>query len=148
MLSRRSFVIASFLSIPVVFGPLRAFGAPSDDRRIPVNPNPQDIVNGPTVIKKRRVSFAQLKRSIGHASDAASIAASIGAIIGIPPIAVFLVDFVSNNIGWILMATDEGSPNHGLEITYRETIRYYVNPATGHKEYYETSYGFMQATSY
>lgn len=70
-------------------------------------------------------------------TTAAGIAASIGGVLGFP-IFSFIIGFVSDNLGLIISNTKSGDSNHGIRIDYTEIIRYYQNPATGHREYYDS----------
>lgn len=159
MLSRRSFLtVLAGLSGFAAF-PKSAFATPvvvSPDKdtltekepRIPVNPNPSDIVNGPTMRKTSFVSYAQIKRVSGAVNDASSIAKAVCRIARIPGLLATIIKSVSGLINQIAGGVAGGSPSHGIKVVYNETIRYYVNPATGHKEYYETSWGLVSFSLY
>lgn len=149
MISRRTLICKtlSILSFACLVSPQFVF-ASEDDERIPVNPNPEHIVNGPLKASKSKVSYSSILNRLGYASDAVSIANAIAKCIGFPILASFMIDFVNDNIGWLLMNIKGASTKNGVIVSYNYYDRYYLNPATGHKEFYERCWGFTSMTRY
>lgn len=140
-------ILSSSLTDNMVYVPEKLLGiAPNEDRSVRRIPQ-FDIVNGPTERKSRELSFEDLHRILGGVNNAVDIAAAVAGVIGFP-IAAMLVALVNGQIGWVLQAIDNADPNHGIRVEYTETDRYEVNPATGHKTYYDTVRGFVGAEFY
>lgn len=157
MLSRRAFLLSLAGTACLSVCPTSIFAETavssmdnelSKEPRIPVNPNPSDIVNGPTIRKTQSVSYAQLSRMVGAAATASSVASAVAKHLGISALASLILKSISGAMKVISKGLAQASPSHGIQVTYNETARYYVNPATGHREYYETSYGLVSAGTY
>lgn len=85
---------------------------------------------------------------VGTAASASSVASAIASHMGISVLASVILEALSNAMDVISNGLAQESASHGIRVTYNETTRYYVNPATGHREYYETSYGLVSAGTY
>ena len=148
MISRRSAVAIFVLAACGYLKPDQAQADDDQDEKGMVDPNPAWIVNGPTMRNSKRVSYRELSGTIGTVADAAKIAKKLSQKVGFGVPVKACLSLVRHSASIIEKGLKRADQNAGIQVNFLKTDRYVQNPATGHKSYYDTQYGFQSVALY